>query len=302
MTKFLLLFSVFISWALIGRAQYEIRLYQNEIPNSTGASDEEEITFNQQVDSLISKVSNPTLKVFLPHNDKTNNTAVIICPGGGYHVLLIEREGNDIAKAFNEAGVAAFVLKYRLPSDKTMKDKTIGPLQDAQKAIQVVREHSGEWHVAPDKIGIMGFSAGGHLAATAGTHFEETLIDNKKGTSLRPDFMILIYPVISFTDSIGHIGSRNNLLGKLPSKEQILYFSNERHVCSNTPPTFITQGDNDTVVSVYNSLNFYKALNENSVPAALHIYSKAGHGYLKRPPFEEWFGRCLYWMNSNGWL
>ena len=175
-------------------------------------------------------VSVPTITVFLPPKEKANGTAVIICPGGGYHVLVIEREGRDIAREFNKLGVAAFVLKYRLPDDRIMPDKSIGPLQDAQRAVAVVREHAGEWNIDPHKIGIMGFSAGGHLASTAGTHFENALIENKNGTSLRPDFMILVYPVISFSDSLGHIGSREYLLGKNPSEKQIRFFSNELQV------------------------------------------------------------------------
>jgi acetyl esterase/lipase len=296
------LFSIFICWTLISSAQQKISLYTDNIPNSIKTPDEEEMVFNSEVDTLLYKVSNPTLTVYLPSKEKASGAAVIICPGGGYHVLLINREGSDIARAFNKRGVAAFVLKYRLPEDKIMKDKSIGPLQDAQQAIQIIRQRSGEWHIDPHKIGIMGFSAGGHLAATAGTHFENTMIDNKKGTSLRPDFMILIYPVISFTDSIGHIGSREYLLGKSPTAEQIRFFSNEYHVSKATPPAFISLAGDDSVVSAANSLSFYNALRKNSIPAELHIYSSGEHGFLKQPPFEEWFGRCCYWMKSNGWL
>lgn len=291
-----------MSLTFLCNAQIEINLYESKIPNSKEVPDVEKRTFDRECDTIVSNVLIPKLIVFLPTKEKTNGSAVIICPGGGYHCLLINQEGKKIAKAFNQFGVAAFVLKYRLPSDKIMQDKSIGPLQDAQKAIQMVREHALEWHIDPHKIGIMGFSAGGHLAATAGTHFENALIDNKKGTSLRPDFMILIYPVISFTDSIGHIGSRDNLLGKSPSKEQIRYFSNEEHVCSRTPPAFITQANDDVVVPIANSLMFYEGFRKFSVPAELHIYSTGGHGYLKQPPFEEWFGRCLNWMKSAGLL
>ncbi|MEN8230282.1 MAG: alpha/beta hydrolase [Bacteroidota bacterium] len=282
------------------QAQQEIPLYTGGIPNSRVTPDKEKKVFNADVDTILSEVSRPTLRIYLPSNEKANGTGVIICPGGGYHNLCIEMEGNRIAKAFNDFGVAAFVLKYRLPSDKTMVDKSIAPLQDAQQAIKIVRDKAIEWNINPQKIGIMGFSAGGHLAATAGTHFNNELIDNKEDSNLRPDFMILVYPVISFTDSIGHIGSREYLLGKSPTKEQILFFSNEYHVSSSTPPTFITHAGDDTVVSIANSLHFYEALNNNLVPAALHIYSSGDHGYLKQPPFEEWFGRCVYWIKNNG--
>ena len=300
MIRFFLV-SVFIPFAFLCSAQQEFPLYPDKVPNSITPHEKEEIVFNAEVDTLIYKVSNPTLTVFLPPKDKAVGSAVIICPGGGYHVLLITREGRNIAKEFNKRGVAAFVLKYRLPDDKIMIDKSIGPLQDAQRAIQIIRQRAGEWNINPEKIGIMGFSAGGHLAATAGTHFEKALIENKKGTSLRPDFMILIYPVISLTDSIGHIGSREYLLGKTPTPEQIRLFSNEYQVTKSTPPAFITLAGDDSVVPPANSMNFYNSLRKNSVKADLHVYSSGEHGFLKEPPFDEWFGRCCYWMKSNGW-
>jgi acetyl esterase/lipase len=292
--------TVFIILATLLNAQQEIPLY-TEVPNSREARNEEEIVYNPEVDTLIYKVSVPSLTIYLP-SKKSVGSAVIICPGGGYHVLLMNREGRNIAREFNKYGVAAFVLKYRLPDDRVMIDKSIGPLQDAQRAIQILRQRAAEWQIDPRKIGIMGFSAGGHLAASAGTHFEHSLIDNRMGTSLRPDFMILIYPVISFTDSIGHIGSRENLLGKSATAAQIQFFSNEKQVSESTPPAFITLAGDDCVVPVANSLSFYDQLRKNSIPVALHVYSAGEHGFLKQPPFEEWFGRCCYWMKSNGWL
>ena len=279
-------------------AQQEIPLYNGNIPNATGAANEEYKEANDQVDSLTFNVSIPTLTVFLPPENKANGTAVIICPGGGYHVLLTKREGSDVARAFNQLGVAAFVLKYRLPSGKTMKDRSIGPLQDAQRAIQLVRQRAGQWNIDPKKIGIMGFSAGGHLAATAGTHYSEALIENAKAVSLRPDFMLLINPVISFTDSIGHAGSRNNLLGDAITGQQILRFSNELHVNKTTAPAFLVHSNADIVVPVANSLSFYAALQRNGVAAGLHIYAKGEHGFLTAPSFDEWFGRCVYWMQQ----
>jgi acetyl esterase/lipase len=295
-------FSICICGSLICSAQQVIALYPGKIPDSIAAQNEEEVVANKEVDTLAYKVSNPTLTVFLPPRDKSCGSAVIICPGGGYHVLLLNREGRNIAREFNKQGVAAFVLKYRLPDDRIMHDKSIGPLQDAQQAILTIRQRAREWKIDPEKIGIMGFSAGGHLAATAGTHYENGMIENSKGTSLRPDFMILIYPVISLMDSIGHIGSREFLLGKSPSAEKIHFFSNEFHVTKTTPPAFITLAGDDSVVPIANSLIFYNALKKNSVPAELHLYSAGEHGFLKQPPFDEWFGRCCYWMKINGWL
>lgn len=292
---FLLVLGLRGYWCL---GQTEIPLYTGDIPNATGASDEEFKKVASDGEILIYKVSVPSLTVFLPPVEKANGTAVIICPGGGYGVQVSKREGSDVARKFNERGIAAFVLKYRLPDDKFIKDKSIGPLQDAQKAIQLVRDRSAEWHINPQKIGIMGFSAGGHLASTAGTHFHEALISNQQGLSLRPDFMLLIYPVISFSDRIGHGGTRKNLLGTNPSSEQVLLYSNELHAGRDTPPAFLIHGSDDSVVPVSNSVVFYTALQQQGVSSGLFIYPKGEHGFLKSPPFDEWFGRCLFWMKS----
>lgn len=252
----------------------------------------------------ISNVSRPTLTAFLPPAEKANGTAVIICPGGGYQILAFDHEGIAVAKALNEMGVAAFVLKYRIPSDETMVDKTIGPLQDAQQAIKRVREEAAKWNIKENRIGIAGFSAGGHLAATAGTHFLKPVIPNPQNTSLRPDFMILIYPVVSFTDSIGHIGSRNNLLGKYPSAEQIREYSAEYQVTSATPPTFFVHASDDRGVKPQNSIRMYEALLNEGVNTELHIYQSGGHGFGMhiKGSEEKWMERCKNWLKLNGWL
>jgi acetyl esterase/lipase len=279
-------------------AQQVIPLYQGKVPNSKSVKNEEQRVANSDVDSLTSDVSVPTLSVYLPPKGLANGTSVIICPGGGYHVLLTKREGSDAARAFAKMGVTAFVLKYRLPNDRTMLDKSIGPLQDAQQAIKIVRQRAKEWNVDPKKIGILGFSAGGHLASTAGTHFNNPVIENGEGISVRPDFMLLINPVISFTDKIGHIGSRDNLLGRSPIEEKIKLYSNELQVTAETPPTILIHSDPDQVVPVANSVEFYRALKENKVSGELHIYAKGEHGFLTAPSFDEWFGRCIFWMKS----
>ncbi|QMW06860.1 alpha/beta hydrolase [Spirosoma foliorum] len=275
-------------------AQQEIPLYSGPVPNAKDVPDGE----IRRADFIVSKVSRPTLSIFLPPKGKANGTAVIICPGGGYGVLVIKREGYDVAEAFAKQGVTAFVLKYRLPSDETMLNKSIGPLQDAQQAIKTVRQRAAEWQVDPQKIGIMGFSAGGHLAATAGTHYGKSLIENPADISLRPNFMVLVYPVISLTERIGHAGTRTNLLGSTPSPEQIRLYSNEEHVDATTPPTFLTHAGDDTVVPVANSLVFYEALQRNGILTDMHLYAKGEHGYLKTPAFDEWFGRCLHWLRQ----
>lgn len=296
MKKSILYFLFFISFSAY--AQERILLYDQEIPNAKPVENKEREEANETVDSLTYGISVPSLTVFLPEKSVANGSAVIICPGGGYGVLLTKREGSDVARAFNKLGVAAFVLRYRLPDDEAMIDKAVGPLQDAQQAIKLVREHAGKWGLEVDKIGIMGFSAGGHLASTAGVHFDSPQIQNEAGTSLRPDFMLLINPVISFTDAIGHRGSRDNLLGKQPKNEAVAFFSTELQVKASTPPTFLVHANPDVVVPVENSLAFYQALKTNKVPAGLHVYAKGEHGFLSGPDFEEWFGRCIYWMKS----
>lgn len=283
-------------------AQRQIPLYEGNIPNSKPHAIKEEIKANAQVDSLAYKVSYPTLNVFLPEKDKANGTAVVICPGGGYGVLLTKREGSDVARAFNKLGIAAFVLKYRLPSDETMVDRSIGPLQDALEAIRLVRKNASKWGINPNQIGLMGFSAGGHLAATAGTHYDYLPPIKPDSPSARPDFLILVNPVISFREEFGHTGSRDNLLGKNAPILKVLTFSNELHVTAETPPTFLIHSGNDTVVPVENSISFYQALRRNKVPAALHIYSRGEHGFLTYPGYEEWFGRCVEWLRVETFL
>lgn len=287
----------------ISMAQQTIPLYPGTIPNSKIATDEE---VSEQKDgiTIVSKISKPTLSIFLPPKKKANGTAVIIFPGGGYWVNAISHEGTDVARKFNEMGVAAFVLKYRIPSDATMENREIGPLQDAQQAIKVVRQRAAEWRVDPNRIGIMGFSAGGHLASTAGTHFAKPVIPDGGGVSLRPDFMILIYPVISFQDSVGHLGSREQLIGKNPSLEKKNYYSNELQVTPQTPPAFLVHATDDDVVKVKNSVLFYLSLVKNKVPAELHLYQKGGHGFgmNNKTTQDRWMERCKNWMRSNGWL
>lgn len=290
---------------LMANAQQVIPLYGDSIPNSRPGPDEEQFDPNQPPGHIsISHVRKPTLTVYLPPKGKANGTAVIVCPGGGYTRLAIGHEGYEVAEKLNGIGVTAFVLKYRLPSDLTMMNKEIGPLQDAQRSIQWVRQHAGEWGLDPGRIGIMGFSAGGHLASTAGTHFGQAFIDNKDNISLRPDFMILIYPVISFSDSTGHRGSRDHLLGTNPTEEMIRAYSNELQVTPQTPPSFLVQAENDQTVKVENSLDFYEALHRNGVAAEMHLYPTGGHGFglHNLTVKDQWFDRLQNWMDTNGWL
>ena len=285
-------------------AQKTVPLYK-EVPNSKPAPKykEKSVTGKDGV-IRISKVSVPEMAIFQPKVSLGNNTAVIICPGGGYSILAYNLEGTEVAKILNKWGVTAIVLKYRLPSDSIMKDKSIGPLQDAQRAIQYARENAAQLNINPESIGIMGFSAGGHLASTLSTHFDKAYIDNTKNTSLRPDFSILAYPVISFSDEYTHSGSRNNLIDKNPSAELIKEFSNELQVTEKTPPAFLVLAGDDKGVSPENSIRYYEALLKVHVPAELHIYQNGGHGFGTRNKTtkENWMETLKHWMQHNNFI
>jgi acetyl esterase/lipase len=283
-------------------AQQIFPLYSGEIPNHI-ANNVKEVTINWEGKfGGYSNITQPTLEVYLPRNRQSNGSGVIICPGGGYQMESYQKEGINIAKAFVSRGVAAFILKYRLPSDSTMPDKSIGPLQDAQQAIKLVRQHAVEWKIDERKVGIMGFSAGGHLAATVGTHFDTSFIPGDVKVNLRPDFMILVYPVISFTDKLAHMGSRDNLIGKNPPVEKIKFFSNELHVTDNTPPTWLTHTGDDKVVDVDNSIVFYEALRHQGVPVEMHLYPRGDHGFVLNLPTKKWMQPLFEWMKKNNWM
>lgn len=301
-TCFLMLLLSIISLQM--KAQTVIPLYPSAVPNSINNTAYQEVKSGAANDIGYSKVTKPTLEIYLPPKEKASGAAVVICPGGGYAFVSYDHEGTEIAKAFNQLGVAAFVLKYRLPSDAIMKDKSIGPLQDAQMAIKTVREGAAKYHIDPNKVGIIGFSAGGSLAALTGSHYNDPKIANTNNTSLRPDFMVLLYPVISMTDSLTHKGSHDNLLGLTPTPAQVSYFSNELNVTSNTPPTMLVHAEDDGTVNVKNSLYYYQALLKNKVPAELIIYPKGGHGFglnNKATP-DKWIDNCKNWMIGNGWI
>lgn len=295
-----ILFTSLFVFSIDLSAQEITKLYPGAIPNSQKSNIKE--SSGGQSSGMFAGVTNPTLQIYLPEKEKSTGVGVIICPGGGYSVVVYEAEGIRTAKEFAKNGVAAFVLKYRLPNDSTMVDKTIGPLQDAQQAIKIVREHSLQWGIAGNKVGIMGFSAGGHLASTAATHYRKALIENNDNTNLRPDFQILIYPVISMQDSLTHRGSRNSLLGMNPSKEIIDEFSNELQVDENTPPAYITQTEDDKVVDVNNSIIYFEKLKQRNVPAELHIYPKGNHGFVLFQPTEEWMVSIFKWMKNSKWI
>lgn len=284
-------------------AQEIYPLYPDKIPNSkpTGVK---EVKLEKNGDIIYQKVSIPTISPFIPQDKKENRAAIIVVPGGGYVSVAYTNTGTKIAEYFQKEGIVAFVLKYRLPSDNWMKDKKIGPIQDLQSAILWVKQHAKEYRVDTAKIGLCGGSAGGHLVAMGSTQFKTNFINNPQHISLRPAFSILLYPVISFADSLTHMGSRNNLLGKQPSEELIKRYSNELNVNPQTPPTFLVHAQDDHTSPVMNSILYYEALTKNGVPSELHIYPHGGHGFgtnNKTTP-DNWLERCKNWMISNKWI
>lgn len=266
--------------------------------------------FKQNIDTAagwIDKrcITDPCLDMYPAPKEKSNGTAVVICPGGAYGGLAVKHEGSQVAKWLNGLGITAFVLKYRLPDDSIMENKSIGPMQDGQQALRIVRRHAKEWGINPDKIGIMGFSAGGHLASTLSTHFNEKVYEPEDSTSARPDFSLLIYPVISMDSGITHWGSRVNLLGKNPSPEQVKHFSNELQVNEQTPPAFLALSIDDNAVPVQNSIGYALALKKYNIPCELHLYQSGGHGYgLGRSANTEstWPEACRKWLETRGYL
>ena len=285
-------------------AQQEvIKLWPGGIPGSIeNSSFTEEAVKGDDGITRVFRVKDPELIVYPAPKDIATGTAVIICPGGGYHILAIDHEGYYVAEWLNTLGITVFVLKYRLPSDEIMKDKSTGPLQDAQRAIRIVRKNAKKWNIDPDKTGIMGFSAGGHLASTLSTHYDEKTYDDNTGISAKPDFSLLIYPVISMDKAVTHMGSRTYLLGNEPSPEQVKHFSNDKMVTKNTPMTFLALAGDDNAVPVKNSINYFLALKQFDIPAELHIYEKGGHGFgIKnlKGTVAEWPQDCEYWLRMH---
>ncbi|HEX8015560.1 MAG TPA: alpha/beta hydrolase [Flavobacterium sp.] len=298
---FLLLFGIIPNL----HSQNEILPLWNKIPDEINAPDykEKEVLKEGKIQST-SLVSATTLSVFIPKEIKPDQTAVVIFPGGGYSHLSMDKEGTKVAEWLNSLGIVAFVLKYRLPSDLIMKNKSVGPLQDAQEAIRYVRSHASKWNIDPNKIGTIGFSAGGHLASTLATHFDDKVYESKFNMSARPDFSILIYPVISMENGITHKGSQTNLLGQNPSQALIDNFSNEKKVTSQTPPTFLVHASDDGAVIPENSINYYLALKKNNISAELHIYEKGGHGFGLgvKDTSQFWSNDCKEWLKINHYI
>jgi acetyl esterase/lipase len=263
-----------------------IALWPESAPGALGAAEED----------------TPSLTIYLPAADQANGAAVVICPGGGYRHLAVDHEGHEVARWLNSLGVAAFIVQYRLGP----KYRHPAPLQDAQRAIRTVRARATEWGVDRSRIGILGFSAGGHLATTAGTHFDagdSMATDLVERNDSRPDFLIAVYPVISLVSDHRHHGSRVNLVGEDAPAELVALLSNELQVTAATPPTFLVHTSDDASVPVENSLLFYQALRDAGVPAEMHIFETGRHGFglaPENPVLREWPSLCERWLRARG--
>lgn len=251
----------------------------------------------------VRNVSEAEMTLFLPPAEIRSGAAVVICPGGGYAMEAMDHEGYDLARWLADRGVAGVVLKYRLPYGHHAI-----PSGDARQALRLVRFHAAEWGIDPAKVGLAGSSAGGHLAATAGTRFDRGIpgaADPVAHMSCRPDFLLLLYPVITMNGEFTHRGSRSNLLGEIPDPELISFYSNELHVTPDTPPTFLVLADDDKGVVPRNSTEFYTALKKNGVPAEMHIFSRGGHGFGMRKnnlPADQWPELFLAWLRQGRFI
>lgn len=275
-------------------------LWPDGTPGAMDVTETQQSRNDQYYWRWVTKIQHPTLTVYRPQSN-SSGAAVVICPGGGYSGLAIDHEGHDVARWLNSLGITGVVLKNRV--------KDYGhpaPRDDVKRALRTVRYQAKNLHVKTDQIGVMGFSAGGHLASTGGTHFDQgnpSAADPIDRESSRPDFMILAYPVISFDASIGHLGSRNNLIGKDAPEELVKEYSNETRVTAETPPTFLVHSLDDPAVKLENSLRFYRALQKHKVPARLLIYNTGGHGYglgERGGEVATWPEQCAIWLTERG--
>ena len=274
---------IILSAVALAQEPVEIKIWPQGAPNPNGLTGPE----NQLENGRVNNISDPVIYVYKADAVKNTGAAVIICPGGGYVRLAMNHEGHDVARWLASKGITGIVLKYRMPNGHHDV-----PLSDAHQAIRVVREKASEWGIDPQRVGIAGNSAGGHLAATVATHFD---------ASTRPDFAVLFYPVVSFDPSISHSGSSRSLLGENPSDELLDLYSNEKQVTADTPPTILFHSDDDRSVPVRNSLVFFAKMKENGVKGALYIFPAGGHGWGFNPGFqyhEEWKTLLLKWLDA----
>lgn len=296
----IILFLIALPFAVAG--QEFVPLWEKgKMPNSRGMYLKDDIR-----NERIYQVGRPGFYAFFPSRQENTGAAVLICPGGGYERLAYQISGIQLAKWFNTLGISAFVLNYRLPNSPDLKQREIGPLQDAQRSMRVIRSNAEKWQISTDKIGVMGTSAGGHLAAHLGTATEDAakIGDSLDKVSFAPNFMILVSPVITMGE-YGHATSKKNLLGPNPSNESVDKTSLENHVKPRTSAVFIVHANDDKAVDPRNSLMFYNALLEKNIPASLHIFPNGGHSIaLRNNPgsTETWTKLCEMWLVEMGFI
>ncbi|MHB8339001.1 MAG: alpha/beta hydrolase [Ignavibacteriaceae bacterium] len=284
---------------LMGQTKFMLPLWPKGAAESNGITAKETIINH----SAMINISEGGITVQLPEASKANGAAVLICPGGGYQAEAIYHEGFQFADWLNEKGIAGIVLKYRLPNGHADI-----PITDAKQAMRIIRAHAAEWHIDPKKVAVAGFSAGGHLASTLGTHYDlgnSTATDPLMRYSTRPDLMILFYPVITMKLGEANLGSRQNLLGMHPTEQQVNYYSNELQVNKNTPPAILMLCDDDKTVPPINSIQFYQTLHTNNVPASLYIFPSGGHGWGMNTNisfWQDWRALLLNWMEERHFI
>lgn len=299
---FLLLFAC--NTSVMFAQSFILPLWEDAIPYNYPSPDTQWAEHTTDGITLIRNVHEPEIEVFLPVPRYANGSAVLICPGGGYHVLAYDLEGVDIARFFNTKGIAAIVLKYRLPVNFPDSVSRHIPLTDARRAMRLIRKNAEKWHINPGQVGVMGFSAGGHLASTLSTHYDRgdsISSDPLERFSCRPDFSLLIYPVISFDDKIGHTGSKIALLtNRFDDPEMVDYYSNDKQVTEDTPPAILVHAGNDDTVPVTNSILYYQALQRLGITAEIHIYPYGEHGFGLAPDrgyLSQWPEECVQFIH-----
>jgi len=275
---------ILCSLVSLAKAQEVINLYPDTIPNAT---DKDQVLLEKNI---------PKLFVYTPAESAAKNIAVLVIPGGGYAHIAMDHEGHAVAKELVRNGYSAYVLQYRLPSPNIMRDKSIGPLQDAQRAVQLIRTSNPKFK----KVGVIGFSAGGHLASTLVTKFKKEYISNPSHVSLRPDFAGLIYPVISMQNDVTHKGSKINLIGENPSEELVQLFSSDLQVSPEVCPVFFVHAKDDKSVPIENSYRMMAALDKVHVPNTLYVFEQGGHGFglINKTSEKKWFDAFLSWMST----
>jgi len=295
------IFTILLAFSVCNALAQEVfPLYKGVIPNNNPCDLQEKVQKTGNGKSLYLNVTEPSLTVFIPDTQDEFKTAILICPGGAYHYVSVDYEGVEAARAFNAIGITAFVLKYRIPCDACMDHKELVPLEDAQQAMKMIKENAMKWDIDMGKVGVLGFSAGGHLASTLSTKYNDVQISNSEKTNLRPSFTILAYPVISMMNGLTHKGSQNNLLGKNPSIKKQKQFSSDMNVTKETPIAFLVHGSNDSVVVVNNSVNYYQALCKNKVAAEMHLFQNGAHGFGINK--DRWVEKAGLWLKQNNLL